>query len=146
MYKPRILVVDDEPGFLRVLKIVLERTGRYMVREEDDSTRALGSAREFRPDLILLDLVMPKVSGGTLALNLRSEPNLRDTPIVFLSASIVRAKCCAAQIAGFPAVAKPIGIEELVATIDAHLPTHADGTFMRGGSFLSTLAHRFFAK
>ncbi len=61
MNKPRILIVDDEPSFIRLLKLVLERTGRYSVRKEGDATKALEVALEFQPDLILLDFVMPKV-------------------------------------------------------------------------------------
>ena len=56
----RILVVDDEAGFARLLKLGLERTGRYDVRVENRARVALDSAREFEPHLILLDCLMPE--------------------------------------------------------------------------------------
>jgi CheY-like chemotaxis protein len=73
MYQRRILIVDDEPGFIRLLKLVLEKTGRYVVREENDETRAVAVAKQFLPDLILLDLVMPSIDGGMVASRIRSE-------------------------------------------------------------------------
>ena len=121
MNKPRILIVDDEPSFVRLLKLVLERTGRYMVRKENDATKALEAAREFQPDLILLDLVMPKVDGDSVAQALRAESQFSHTPIVFLSATVVENNGFEAQIAGFPAFAKPIGIKQLLHVIDESL-------------------------
>ena len=48
--RSRILIVDDEPSFVRLLQLVLERTGRYSVRKENDATKALEVAKEFHPD------------------------------------------------------------------------------------------------
>ncbi len=59
MNTKRILVVDDDIQATRMVKWALDRTGRYEVREVNDSTRALEAAREFKPDLILLDVCMP---------------------------------------------------------------------------------------
>ena len=61
MKKKRIFVVDDEPGFTRLLKLTLERTGNYTVLEQNDGTQAWLTAREFKPDIIFLDIVMPKI-------------------------------------------------------------------------------------
>lgn len=69
MNKRRILIVDDEPSFVRLLKLNLERTGQFTVKEEHDGTKALPVATEFRPDLILLDMVMPKIDGSGSLLN-----------------------------------------------------------------------------
>src|ERR1700735_1286857 len=85
MKKKRILVVDDESGFTHLLKLVLPI---YEVREENNPTRAVEVAREFKPDLILLDLIMPEMDGGTLAAKIREEPLLRFVPIVFLTAIV----------------------------------------------------------
>jgi len=142
MPKPRILIVDDEPGFIRLLKLVLEKTGRYSVREENDAARVVVAAKEFHPDLVLLDFVMPKMDGGAVASRIRSVPQLRDTPIVFLSASVVQEKGGAAQIAGFPAIPKPIGVGELVEAIDANLAVPPAKPFNKEESFLSSLARR----
>lgn len=89
MQKRRILIVDDEPGFIKLLKLTLERTGRYQVWEENDPTKAVDAAMKFMPDLILLDFLMPKIDGGRIAEQIRADPHLRKTPIVFLSATVV---------------------------------------------------------
>jgi PleD family two-component response regulator len=58
--KRRILIIDNDRDTTRVVKILLERTGRYLVLEENEATKAHQSAQNFRPDLILLDIVMPE--------------------------------------------------------------------------------------
>lgn len=122
MHKRRILIVDDESGFNRLLKLVLERTGRYLVREEDDATTAVAVARQFEPDLILLDFVMPKIDGGSVARRIRADAQLGETPIVFLSATVLKTEGDPPmQIAGCPAIPKPIGVEDLVEAIEANL-------------------------
>src|SRR5918996_1630889 len=88
MSKKRILVVDDEAGITRLLKLNLERTGKYEVREENFGARALEAAQAFRPDLVLLDVMMPDMDGGDVAASLKADPALRKTPVVFLTAAI----------------------------------------------------------
>ena len=80
MNKKRILVIDDEPSITRLLKLNLEQTDHYEVREENDSTRALDAAREFKPDLVISDVMMPEVGGGEVAAQLREDPALRRVP------------------------------------------------------------------
>jgi two-component system alkaline phosphatase synthesis response regulator PhoP len=121
MKKPRILIVDDEPSFIRLLKLVLENTGRYAVREENDSVEALIAAKEFKPDLVLMDFVMPKVDGIGAAQAIRADAEFSRTPIVFLSATVVEQGGSTAQIAGFPAFSKPIGVAQLMHVIDETL-------------------------
>src|ERR1700736_6423331 len=100
MLKQRILIVDDELGFTRMLKILLEKTGRYEVKTENDEIQTLETAAQFRPDVILLDLVMPKMDGGSLARQMKADPRLQQTPILFLSASVSKREGNMAQIAG----------------------------------------------
>jgi len=121
MHKPRILIVDDEPSFVRLLKLVLENTGRYLVRKENDADKAVDAAREFKPDLILMDFVMPKVDGVSVAQALRAEEEFSRVPILFLSATVVDNNGFTAQIAGFPAFSKPIGVSQLMHVIDENL-------------------------
>ncbi len=68
----RILVVDDEPDFAMMMGMTLEQTGRYDTRQESDSTRALAAAREFRPDLVLLDCNLPGRDGFEVCAALRA--------------------------------------------------------------------------
>src|ERR1041385_7974621 len=106
MQKKRIFIVDDESGFTRLLKLTLERTGHYIVLEENDGTKAWLAAREFKPDIIFLDIVMPKIDGGDVAQQIRSDPLLAHVPIIFLTA-IVSKRETKNEIGGFPFIAKP---------------------------------------
>lgn len=118
--KKKILVVDDEAPFTRLLKHALNR---YEVREENDALRALATAREFQPDLILLDIIMPGLDGGDLASQLRSDPQLKSVPIVFLTAVVSGIETTAAprQVGGFPFLGKPVSAEALIRCIEEHL-------------------------
>src|SRR5712671_1300135 len=82
--KKRILVVDDQPQNTRLLKLYLEQTDDYVVREENNAHAALSSAEEFHPHLIFLDVMMPGVDGGEVAARFRATPELKTIPIVFL--------------------------------------------------------------
>ena len=120
--KKRILIVDDESGFTRLLKLTLEKTNRYIVREENDGTRAREAAREFRPDLVLLDIVMPKIDGGDVASQLKSDPTLKDTRIVFLTAIVSKQDAMpGGMIGGYPFLAKPVSLAALAACIEENL-------------------------
>src|SRR6476620_8156170 len=82
----RILIVDNDPNATHLVKVLLEKTGHYLVLEENDATMAHQSARNFRPDLILLDVVMPGTDGGEVAARVEADPELQATQIVFLTA------------------------------------------------------------
>jgi two-component system OmpR family response regulator len=120
---PRILIVDDSRDFIQSAKLALERTGRYFVCAESDATKAHQSARNFRPDLILLDIVMPEIDGGEIAAQIQADPELRRTPIIFLTALVTKAEAKAGlRIQGHPFLAKPITIPELIDAIEENLP------------------------
>jgi CheY-like chemotaxis protein len=82
----RILVVDDEASFTHVVKRGLEMLGQYQVREENRSTNTLSAARQFKPHLILLDLMMPQMNGIEVASQLLEDQELRGTPVLFITA------------------------------------------------------------
>lgn len=117
--KPKILIVDDEEGFTQLTRLALTD---YEIREENNSARALAAAQEFRPDLILLDVMMPEFDGGDVAAQLRADPRLRNVPIVFLTA-IVTEKETAKQavLGGYPFISKPVTPERLAENIERHL-------------------------
>ena len=124
--KRRILIVDNDRESTHVVKILLERTGRYLVLEENDATKAHESARNFRPDVILLDIVMPETDGGEVAAQIQADPDLQRTPIIFLTALVTKAEAKAGlRIQGHPFLAKPISIPELIKGIEENLPAHA---------------------
>jgi CheY-like chemotaxis protein len=120
MKKHRILIVDDESGFTRLLKLTLERTGKYVVQEENDGTQAWLVARDFKPDIIFLDIVMPKIDGGDVAQQIRSDPMLENVPIIFLTA-IVSEKEGGQEIGGFPFLAKPVSLGAIEKAVVEHL-------------------------
>jgi CheY-like chemotaxis protein len=122
----RVLIADNDRDITHLVKVLLEKTGRYLVLEENDGARAHLSARNFRPDLILLDIVMRETDGAEIAAQLRSDPQLRNTPIIFLTALVTRAEArTGLHIDGHPFLAKPINIQELINAIEGHLPGRA---------------------
>ena len=98
----RILIVDDEAGFTRLLKLTLEGTKRYIVKEVNDGSQALATARLFRPDLVLLDIVMPKMDGGDVARQITSDPSLKSVKIIFLTAIVSQKEAGSGGLADFP--------------------------------------------
>ena len=125
--KRRILIVDDDSNSTHLVKILLERSGPYLVLEENDPTKADQTAHNFKPDVILLDIVMPKIDGGELATQIEADSELRDTPIIFLTALVTHSETKSGlHIQGHPLVAKPISIPELIDAIEKHLPARAE--------------------
>jgi CheY-like chemotaxis protein len=116
----RIFIVDDESGFTRLLKLTLEKTGGFLVREENDGTNAWRAAREFKPDIIFLDIVMPKIDGGDVAQQIRSDPALAHVPIIFLTAIVSQTETNS-EIGGFPFLAKPVSLDAITRCIREHL-------------------------
>ena len=122
----RILIVDNDRDITHLVKILLERAGNYLVLEENDATKAHQSARSFGPDLILLDVVMPETDGGEVAARIQADSELRNTPIIFLTALVTRAEAkTGLSIQGHPFLAKPVSIPELINAIEEHLPVRA---------------------
>jgi two-component system alkaline phosphatase synthesis response regulator PhoP len=119
----RILIVDSDKNTTHLVKILLEKTGRYRVCEENHATRAHQTARNFRPDLIFLDVVMPDRDGGEIAAQIQADPELQNTPIIFHTALITRAEANRGlHIDGHPFLAKPTNVQELISAIEEHLP------------------------
>ncbi len=126
----RILVVDDEPGITRMTKLNLERTGNYEVRTENQGSQAVAAAREFRPDLILLDVMMPDMDGDEVSSRVLEDPQLLSTKIVFMTAIVTKDETDAmgSNIGGFEFLAKPVKTEDLITTIERVLAGSSDQT------------------
>jgi CheY-like chemotaxis protein len=82
----RILHVDDEPDIRAVAKLALEALGGYQVESCESGADALAKAPAFRPDLLLLDVMMPGMDGPMTLEALRKLPGCADTPAVFMTA------------------------------------------------------------
>lgn len=81
----KILVVDDERHIVRLVQVNLERAG-YEVVTAYDGEEALQKVREERPDLIVLDIMMPKMGGFEVMKHLKADPTTRDIPVIMLTA------------------------------------------------------------
>ncbi|HNP06921.1 MAG TPA: response regulator transcription factor [Cyclobacteriaceae bacterium] len=115
----KVLVVDDEESILELLKYNLEKGG-YEVRTAGDGAEAVEMARKFIPDLVLLDIMMPKMDGVEACRILRSFPELQNTFIVFLTARSEEYS----EVAGFDVgaddyISKPIKPRALMSRIAA---------------------------
>ena len=123
--KKKILLVDDDESITRTLKLFLDRRGGYEVRTENRGSQAVQVARDFRPDLIVLDIVMPDADGGAIAQDLGEDPQLRYIPIVFLSAIIKRNEIGGQGTAigdgGHTYLAKPVEPDALISHIQERL-------------------------
>jgi CheY-like chemotaxis protein len=120
--KRRILIVDDDPNNSHLVKILLERSGPYLVQEENHDTDAYQTARSFKPDLILLDIAMQALDGGEVAEQIQGDRELHDTPIIFLTGLVTKREAQSGlHIDGHPVLAKPIDIPELIEAIETHL-------------------------
>lgn len=116
MAKKKILIIDDEETFNDTVKLSLEKTGDYIVKTESNAQHGLAVTREFKPDLILLDIMMPDMDGGEVASRVKSDNSVKDTPIVFLTAAVTKEEADgqANVIGGHAFIAKPVTMEELI--------------------------------
>lgn len=85
MSEKRILVVEDEPHILRSLTFVLQKEG-YAVRPATNGEEAIAAVQESKPDLMLLDVMMPKKNGYEVCQEIKNDPDLKDIYIIMLTA------------------------------------------------------------
>ncbi|MCG3149591.1 MAG: Polar-differentiation response regulator DivK [Verrucomicrobiae bacterium] len=121
MNKKRILIVDDDVPSACLLKASLEQTGRLTVWTEGHGRRAVETARMLRPDLILLDVIMPDCDGGDVAQALARDPLLRDTPVVFVTSIVSEEEAGHGPIGGFRYLAKPVAVASVVECLEQPL-------------------------
>jgi DNA-binding response OmpR family regulator len=116
----RILVVDDDPGILRLLEELLGRDGRFEVRTASTGYDAGMATREFRPNVVLLDYMLPDVNGNIVCERLKADPELSETRIIIVSGVVRQDEIDGLMAAGADDfIAKPFDTEELIARIDA---------------------------
>ena len=84
----KILLVDDETGLTALMKLNLEATGLYEVLVENQSVLATNAAKSFKPDLIILDYIMPEKDGGDLMIEFQADPELKNLPVIMLTALV----------------------------------------------------------
>lgn len=119
MNKKRILIIDDEENFCKLIKKNIEHTGEFEVHIATNGDEGIMLTREIKPDLILLDIVMPGVDGSDVASIIRNDKSIEDTPIVFLT-SMVRKEETSSQESftrGYSLLAKTVTVGELMKCI-----------------------------
>ena len=124
MNPKRILVIDDDKGLTQMIKLNLEATGNYEVCTENYSPRAVETARRFRPDVILLDYIMPGMDGGDVTSRLHEDPFLRDVPIIMVTALVSNPEMSldgTIQCGGQLMLAKPVKMANLLKCIEKQL-------------------------
>ena len=125
MAKKKILVVDDECAFTRMMKLVLEQTGNYEAFCENNARLAIATAHTCQPDLILLDVVMPEMDGGDVAALLQADPVLKSVPIVFLTALVGSRESSTGSLkqSGYHFLSKLASDADLLRCIEENLQT-----------------------
>lgn len=117
----KILVVDDEPDILEFIQFNLERSG-FQINTAENGLQAIKKAKEFRPDLIILDIMMPELDGVEVCRELRSMPEFNSTLIAFLTArNEDYTQIAGLDVGGDDYITKPIRPRVLVSRINALL-------------------------
>lgn len=121
--KIKILIVDDEVRLTRLLKLTLVRTGKFEIRTENRGSNTLNAARAFKPDLILLDVIMPDMGGDEIARQIRDDAELCHTKIIFLTALLTREETgnTGKKIGDYMCLAKPVRDDDLIYCIDKQI-------------------------
>ena len=118
---PRVLIVDDTPANLGVVVEYLEEHG-FRVAVAQDGEEAVARAELVRPDLILLDIMMPGIDGFETCRRLKASDQARDIPVIFMtSLTDVHDKLDGFAAGGVDYVTKPIHVQEVMARVHAHL-------------------------
>lgn len=121
--KKKILIIDDEGAFCRLLKLNLEATGEYEVRSATKAVIGCLVARDFQPDLIFLDIIMPDMRGDQVVEQLMSNLKTQNIPLVIISGTDPH------KMGGvnfdvlnrYPVLIKPTSTEEIISCIEENL-------------------------
>lgn len=119
--KVRILAIDDEPAFASLLRLNLEKTGRYEVRTESDPLRWREAVEAFHPHLLILDMVMPGLDGREILNSIRESPATRRLPVIVLTAILQHTDTGAVNRDGVLFLSKPVSLRALMHCIEEHL-------------------------
>jgi CheY-like chemotaxis protein len=120
--KSRVLIVDDNSRFAGGAQLFLEHTGNYFACAVNDPRRALETARSFKPDLVVVDLIMPQADGLEVATQLEADWALHEVPIVFVTALITPEEARGGRrINGHRVVPKPTRGFDLIRVVEENL-------------------------
>ena len=119
MAKKRILIIDDEEDFCRLVKMNLELMGNFVVDTAINGEEGVKTVKETKPDLILLDIIMPGMDGFEVLEELKKDEDTKDIPVVMLTAKEDRAsQIKAVELHNEEYIIKPIETQKLKAKIE----------------------------
>jgi DNA-binding response OmpR family regulator len=121
-----ILVVDDDPVIVKLLQVNFEMEG-YAVISAADGEAGLARARADRPDLVVLDVMMPHLNGLEVAKMLKDDPDTWTTPIILLSAKAQASDVAAGREVADEYMTKPFDPLELLAVVAKLMPPESSG-------------------
>jgi len=128
----RILVVDDERHIVRLIQVNLERAG-YQVATAFDGKEALKRVEEAKPDLIVLDVMMPYMDGFEVQKRLQADPNTRNIPVIMLTAKSQDADVFRGWASGVSAyLTKPFNPLELLTFVKRIFSGYDDDDYQDG--------------
>ena len=112
----KILLVDYEPRVTALMRAALEKTGKYIIKEEHNSKLAIHAARFFQPDVILFDSLMTRHDGEDVAQQLQADPSFKETPVVFVSVNTgpQDGVISSGILSGYSFLANPVRVEDVV--------------------------------
>lgn len=121
--KRTILIIDDEEDFCHFVKLNLEETGDFKVITATNGPDGIDMVKQHKPDLILLDIIMPNMTGTQVAEELRSNKATKDIPIIFVTAIVRRGEVGSReyQFGGNYFIFKPVKLDELIREIGSKL-------------------------
>jgi excisionase family DNA binding protein len=113
--KTRVLVVDDDPAIVEMLVDLLTRDGRFEVRSASNGFDAGVLTKEFRPDVLLLDYMLPDINGNVVCERIRKDPDLAHTKIIIVSGAVAPSEIDRLKAAGADDfIKKPFDIDKLI--------------------------------
>jgi DNA-binding response OmpR family regulator len=117
---PRLLLVDDDPVILRLLQVNFRLEG-YEIATASEGALALASAQERPPDVVVLDMMLPDLSGEEVCRRLRALPGLAGIPVVFLTGRTEGPDPAEAGLGPVDLIAKPFDPADVVETVRRRL-------------------------
>jgi DNA-binding response OmpR family regulator len=123
--KRKVLIVEDEPHIVLSLEFLLQRAG-YETAAAVDGEDGLAQVRRLHPDVVLLDVMLPRINGHDVCRAIKADPDLWDVPVIMLSAKGQEVEVMKGLELGAAAyVTKPFGNAEILEAIRAVLPSRA---------------------
>ncbi len=111
--KKKILIIDDEPDILKLVSLRLKKLG-HDILTADNGKDGLDSIKANKPDMILLDLILPVISGEKICRQIKKDEELKHIPVILFTASDVSVADTAKQLGAEDYIAKPFDPKKLV--------------------------------